>query len=185
MRLVLLFLLVITALLVAGSGFAQPGMIALYSDLAFTDCFLVDGAPGLVSVFAVHNFTDGATASQFAIAENHAMSYLAYASAHQVNVGNDPRVGVAVTYDAGCSVGPILLGTISYFANGLSPLCSDIAVVPDPVAASGQIEGVDCFFNSTFPFSERLLINGDGTCFCGPLPATEESTWGGVKALYR
>ena len=178
-------LLVLGLCLIASSAFAQPGAIMLYSDnVTFANCDLTDAAPGLLSVFAVHNFTAGATAAQFGIQSTHTMSYLAYASAHQVNVGNDPNTGVAVTYDAGCSAGPILLGTISYFASGTSPPCSGILVVADEAAASGQIEGVDCGFVSTFPDASNLTVNTDGVCPCGRSLPIEESNWGRVKALY-
>jgi len=178
-------LLVLGLCLIASSAFAQPGAVMLFSDnVTFANCDLTDNVAGLVSVFAVHSFTAGATAAQFAIQSNHTMSYLAYASAHQVNVGNDPNVGVAVTYDAGCSAGPILLGTISYFASGTSPPCSGILVIADASAASGQIEGVDCLFLSTFPDASNLTVNTDGTCPCGRIVPVEETNWGRVKALY-
>jgi len=175
---------------------AQPGAIMLYSDNpTFTNCNLIDAAPGLLNVFVVHNFTAGATASQFAVEEcgPFELAYLAWTAAHLVTVGGDTRTGVAVSYDTGCAVGPILVGTIAYFGEGTTPPCAYLRVIADPAAASGQIEGVDCGFLSTFPAGSLMSINSDGTCFCvagggfppcNPVP-TEESTWGKVKSLYR
>jgi len=186
MKTVLLLVLSVAVVMSASASFAQGvDAIMLYSDnITFADCNLVDGAPGILNVYAVHAFVVGATAAQFAITESHTMAYVAWTANHQVAVGNDPRIGVAVTYDLGCEAGPILVGWIAYFAAGSSPVCSNITVVPDPIAASGRIEGVDCFFVSTFPNASVLTINGDVTCTCGEQTPTEETSWGRVKALY-
>jgi len=126
------------------------------------------------------------------------LDYLAWTSAHFVNVGDNVNTGVAVTYNGGCNASPLLIGTISYFAHGDTPPCAYLRVIPDPSAVSGRIEGADCSLNKTFPEGWPLAVNSDGTCSCGavlggggpimppcnPVP-TEETSWGKVKALYR
>jgi hypothetical protein len=78
---------------------------------------------------------------------------------------------------------------LDYLALSPSPECAaDISVVPDPAAASGQIEVIECGGNVLFAQSGTTVVvnpNAD-TCPCviGPV-AAEQSTWGQIKALYR
>ena len=60
-----------------------------------------------------------------------------------------------------------------------------MSIIPDPSAPSGEIEGVDCMepANKTFPTGGGGRINSDQTCDCN-VPV-EDTTWGGIKALYK
>jgi hypothetical protein len=55
--------------------------------------------------------------------------------------------------------------------------------VADPGALSGQIEGVDCALNKTYPSGGSGRVNPDPTCWCGLIPV-QHTTWGAIKAMY-
>ncbi|MCK4776515.1 MAG: hypothetical protein KAT30_17080, partial [Candidatus Krumholzibacteria bacterium] len=75
---------------------------------------------------------------------------------------------------------------IDYFAQGLSPPCSYIQVVADPLAYDPPgIQVADCAFppNVVNATGGDVVVNPDASCMCN-IPV-EETTWGKVKALYR
>lgn len=84
--------------------------------------------------------------------------------------------------------GNFLILTVNFLGDGLSPACSLIKIVPDPSAPTGNIEIVDC----QTPFPEKFefaylgagIVNGDGSCPCTYVPV-QDTTWGGIKALYQ
>ena len=79
----------------------------------------------------------------------------------------------------------ILIATMEFFCMGASPPCAYLEVVPDPGAASGRIEVTDCAGQVHYVGGSRFIMNDYGGCgFCFP-PATQTSTWGQVKAMYR
>jgi hypothetical protein len=91
--------------------------------------------------------------------------------------------GVSVAYGS-CFVGPIALGSINFFGAAV-PGCSMISIVADPNSPSGEIEGVDCQVvpEKTFPTGGAGRVNSDQTCDCN-VPV-QDTTWGGIKALYK
>lgn len=205
MKSAVILLSLLAVLAMSGPAFGQGGLDALmlYIDAGYSVCNYVDATPGLLQVYVVHDFTSGATASQFAVEECglFSMQYLSWSCPHDVSLGSDARTGVAVVYDGGCQAGPVLVGTISYFTSGNAPSCAFLRVTADPGAVSGLIEGVDCSFRPTVPSAGVLTINGDGSCACGelvrpsgpgvdPPPChltvpVEKTSWGKVKSLYR
>jgi hypothetical protein len=97
-----------------------------------------------------------------------------------VTIGSS-QTGVAVGYGA-CLGSPIAVLAINYFGNGLTGGCCPYPVLPDPNVPSGQIEVVDCADNLITATGFTSVINPDPTCDCD-VP-TQDSTWGGIKALY-
>jgi hypothetical protein len=88
----------------------------------------------------------------------------------------------------GCYVPPSVFAQLNFLSSVYSPPCvATISVAPDPDAASGEIEVVDCDGNALIAEpGGRVIINGNDGCLCWEPPvAAEQSTWGKVKALYR
>jgi hypothetical protein len=84
---------------------------------------------------------------------------------------------------------PSQLARLDFLTVVQSPECAaEISVVPDPTAASGEIEAFDCDDNLLVGESGGTVVVNPNldTCPCaiGPLDA-KPSTWGRVKALYR
>lgn len=169
-------------LLCASAVYGQAGYIGMYEDVTYLDCFFDDTSPGLKHVYVVHKYAAGATASQWML-ENYGMActYLAEYSPF-ITIG-DAFNGISVAY-GGCFFSDILLLDISYFCEGLSPVCAAIYVVPDPAAPTGEIEVVNCSATKLIGRAEWLMVNpNDGCNYC--VSAVQETSWGQLKALYR
>ena len=162
----------------ASMAFAQAGSIGIYSDAGASSCNFV--AMGFIQIHSFHMNAPGATGCQWKL--DHPPTWSLFGDVWQFAtiIGNS-NAGVSIGYGA-CLASPIYLGVSSYGAAG-DPACTFISVVPDPSSLSGEIEGVDCAANKTFPTGGGGYVNGDGTCNCD-IPV-EETTWGGVKALYQ
>jgi hypothetical protein len=184
MKRVLIFIAALASILSAGSAYGQGGSVVLWGDGALTTCNVV-GSVGILTVYVTHELHPGAIAVQYALAENTggALTYIADQNNFTLVTG-DSQTGVAFSY-GGCMQGQIHVQNVLYELSSNPAPCSQIEVVPDPSAPSGQIESVDCSAVKAFPSGERLTINGDGNCPCGHDPAAETSTWGRVKSLYR
>lgn len=165
--------------MVASLAFAQAGSIRIASDATGVECNFAD-AGGLVQVYLLHVDAPGATASQFKLDVSAAgWTHLGDTWNFATVIGSS-MTGVSVAYGA-CFSAPIALGTINFFGSA-APACSMINIVADPGALSGQIEAVDCASFKVFPTGGAGIVNPDGTCDCST--PVQETTWGGVKALY-
>jgi len=164
--------------MVASLAFAQAGSIGVFSDATGVNCNFTDTG-GLVQVYIMHVNTPGATASQFKLEVPADWTHLG-------DTWNFPTIigvsidGVSVAY-GGCFPAPIALGAINFFGSA-APACTMINVVADPASLSGSIEAVDCEEFKVFPTGGAGIVNPDGTCDCST--PVQETTWGGVKALY-
>ena len=74
------------------------------------------------------------------------------------------------------------LATILYTGTGTTSVCEAIQVVPHPDV--GAVRIYDCLQNPfTMPRGGSALVRNDGGCICST--ASDLSTWGRVKSLYR
>jgi hypothetical protein len=157
--------------------------LSLYSDAAFTDCTLADSSPRIVNIYVTeHAF--GATGIRFKVEPGPVFTgvWLGESSPF-FTLGSSPTdISIGFTR---CEVGHFLVLTMSYQLFGTSS-CSTLALVspfpdwsfPDrPLCAS-------CLFTEVPCLATPLHINCPGQFACSPV-ATQASTWGNVKALYR
>jgi hypothetical protein len=178
-------LLTLFVLALASSAFAQTtglvGDISAYADDQGNVCNLNSpGGGALVTVYIVHKFSDGggATGSRFKATFPAGLSFLAFTTAF-VPIGNlstDLSLGYGACLSSTTSLGSALLSSTSP-----SPTCSYFSIVaadnfPDPIAT-------DCSFGEFTVKTGQGIVNPDGTCQCNI--ATEATSWGKVKALYR
>lgn len=181
-----LLLLATVLVCLSSLAFAQanPGSVGIFSDQLGTDCNITDGSVGLFSVYIVHVVTNGSTASQWLMEADPGFTaqYVGETSPFQTAIG-DTQNGISVAYGS-CLAGPFLVATVNYFGQGTSTACALLSIVADPVAPSGQVEIVDCsFVKHLAPKGGQARVNPDGTCQCNV--ATQTSSWGGIKALYK
>jgi hypothetical protein len=175
-------LIAIALISIASLAFAQAGSIGVFADAGGTSCNFIDTA-GLVQVHFYHLNVPGATASQWRL------DVTAAGWSHLGDMMNFPTVigtsvgGISVGY-GGCFPAPINLGMANFFGTAAAA-CTMVSIVPDPASLSGEIEGVDCGVPAVkvFPTGGVGYVNADVTCECN-IPV-EETTWGGVKALYQ
>jgi len=178
-------LIAIALISIASLAFGQAGSIGVFPTAEATDCNFVD-AGGLVQVYFVHVNHTGATASQWmldlgGLPWTHLGDLWNTATSIGTSIG-----GVSLGYGA-CYAAPFVMGSANFFGT-VAPACSRITIVADPLAPTGGIEGVDCLLppdgpNKNVPTGGTGIVNGDETCNCN-VPV-EDTTWGGIKALYK
>ena len=92
--------------------------------------------------------------------------------------------GVEIDYQACLPSGIHHIMTLEYTADGSSPTCSSLEVThvfwaTDPIAVLAW----DCNGQYMAATGGILTVNMDNTCKC--IIPVEETTWGGLKALYQ
>ncbi len=163
-------LLMVAALMI--SSVAMADHFGVYSDATGSSCAL-----GAANVFnpgatVIHKFTLGATGSRFKVTLPAGTSFFGFNTTF-VPIGvltSDLSLGYGQ-----CLTGSIPLGTITaiYAAGTLSVL---------PADAFATIIYTDCNFGEYPATGGTAYVGGTGPC---NEVATEQSTWGNVKALYR
>jgi len=179
--------LVLIVLLSTSAAFAQGigGVVGLFADPGGTMCNLWDTIPGLLSVYVVHIWHDGATVLQFSAPQPDCFIgiWLSDTIVFPVTIGNS-QTGVVIGYGY-CASAPTHVLIINYFVQALTGPCCPYRVLPDPSLPSGQIEVWDCASNLVFADGGRAIINPDQSCMCDyPVPVVE-TTWGQIKAQYQ
>jgi len=184
-----LLLLTMAILLINGVVFAQfdLGSLDVFTDLSSMSCDFTDAGGFLqVHVFVTHA-NDGTTAAQWKLTVPSGWTHLGDLPAFQTVIGTSVS-GVSVAYGACMSGDFLVLSATFTMTAGATPACSLIKIEPDPSAPSGSVEIVDCQLPSPakqlFPYLGAGIVNDDGTCPCTYVPV-QETTWGGIKALYQ
>jgi hypothetical protein len=170
-------------LIIWSVAFGQAGYIALFFDQpAYSNRCYDDLTAALVPVYVVHQLTPGATASQFMVVSGGGFNcvYTGEIIAVPVSIGST-QSGISVSY-GGCVPSTILIATMNYFCQGISPANAYLEVVPDPAAPTGTIEVVDCSFVKLVAYGGRAYFNTDQPWLC--VDPTRQTSWGAVKALY-
>lgn len=172
-------LFVTLTLIVAGPAAADH--IGIYADPMGTYCHLVIAPAQPVSVYVVHIYTLGAAGSRFKVVDMTGMVQLGWETLEGVNLGN-PYNGIELLYGY-CGYGHV------------TPLRLDFFTIPFPTEACVNLR-IDAFLGDNWPMalncaqelkpaSAGLFAFGEYYCSgCSANPTTE-TTWGGIKALYR
>jgi hypothetical protein len=171
------------------------GVIQVSSDPGYGVCTLVDSSPGIRTIYVLHTFNPGATASRFRIAAGPGvtMTYLSEDHPFPMTAGNT-QDGISVCYGT-CYAASLQLAAIYYMTYGTSAQCSKILVLPHPAAQT--VEAINCGFSSVRTYAQDMNVGSGCACpsvhvftgtprhfDCLPL-AVEATTWGRVKSLYR
>lgn len=155
---------------------AHADRMLLFSDAALTDSTLTDDAPRTVTIHVVHTDFWG-TGSRFRIATDPGFTGVWVGdSSPYFTVGNS-NIDVSIAY-AACLQGPVLVLTATYQLFGTSSACSGLHIAP----GEGQLcviatSGGGCI--------DAVCVRDLGSLHVNCPVATEPSTWGKVKALYR
>jgi hypothetical protein len=177
----LLLLIALSILLVAAISDAQiAGKVGVYADAAGTDANIVDDG-GVVEAHMLHVLTDGAIGLRFKL-DVSATNWI-HLGDHwdfELVLGSSVE-GVSFAYTE-CLSGSIYLGK-AIFLGSSAPTCSEISIVPDPDATYGVIEAISCLETWMFPAGGKAMVNADDACQM-TVPV-DQTTWGGIKALFR
>lgn len=164
-----------------GDAHGETDFINLYADPAHTVRETFDTAPGLLKVYVVHEYTTGATSSAFRIVGSPGFTgtWVSDSSPFSAILGATPT-GVYMSY-AKCIASPTLIFEITYALAGTSSTCSFLEVVNHPDLPF--IMTPNCSADEPGPaHGGKLLVNPDSSC---STVATQQSTWGRIKSLYR
>jgi len=162
-------LLMVACLMV--SGVASANHFGVYLDGTGSSCDL--GAPGFnPGATVIEKFSLGSTGSRFKVTLPAGTSFFGFNTPF-VPIGSLPS-DLSLGYGQ-CLNGSIVLGTITaiYTAGTLSVLPADNFT---------NIIFTDCLFGEYNATGGNAYVGGTGNC---NEVATEASTWGNVKALYR
>jgi hypothetical protein len=163
-------LLMVAVLMV--SSVAMADHIGVYSDASGSSCLVGSGFQSNVTV--IHRSLLGATGSRFKITLPAGSAFFAFNTSY-VPVGN-MQTDLSLGY-GDCLTGSFVIGTI--VANLTS---GTISVLPADTFVS--IIYTDCTF-AELPATGGNAYVAPATGNCNEPLATEQSTWGQVKALYR
>ena len=157
--------------------------IAIYADAAHLSTEAFDLAPGILTIYLVHEVHEhletAATSAAFQVFTSAGFTGVWLDDTTQFpHTGSSPT-GITIAY-LGCLPTPLNILEVRYTVFGTSAACSYVDVGPHP--DHGKINTHDC---SQLPFpgvGARLTVNPNETC--SPLPI-ESTTWGKIKSLYR
>ncbi len=173
--------------LMAGTAFAQDSVIGIYFDDAATICDadLATYVTTTVNVIAILPANIPAiTAAEFRISN----LPLDPACAILTQNWNTPLVIGTVDYGIALAFSPALpgpyalLGTLDIFLLDANCVGADHEVLVEAALDSGNLVVVDEGYNEHPAIGWFFKFNCTTGCSCQT--ATEESSWGGVKALY-
>jgi hypothetical protein len=188
-------LIALVALCAASTAFAVGGSIGIFTNATALDCALTQPAQFTTAQYTiVHTGTSGATGSGASAPIPPCAGGMIITDIPLVSVylPADPTPGAVpsqVGFSAGygsCRVSPIAISNMFYQA--LSPVagCCSWSVVANPALGVPGPISTDC----STPIQEEGAAGGTAIistnpALCGCQVDTHESTWGGVKELFR
>jgi hypothetical protein len=191
-------LITFVAICTASVAFAAPGSIGIFADLGAASCTLTnDGPTGpLVEslVYVVHTGSDGTTGCSFQALVPGCASLIAIVDVPQVPVylGAQPAPAIPSQVGASAGYGNCFQGVkpvTQIFVSSLAPAvgCCLWTVTANPALGFTTPTSTDC----STPIQEEGAAGGSAFITATPGPGcscetpTAESTWGGVKELFR
>ncbi len=173
------------------AGVAMADHIGLYNEAAGTNCFRSaawnpDGGSNFV--YVIQKFNTNSTGSEFRINNASGAPYSSFTVVAAFLTIGAPEAGISVSYGS-CIVAPSFQIMRLRYADdeilGLAPTpCGKMEVVENPGAVPPVRQTADC--NSfPHPATGGSFYWGGNCPGCADPTATERTTWGGVKALYR
>ena len=175
---------VLALLTVAVPCLAGVGEMGIYADPQGSNCFLYDnGGSALITTYVVHHFYSGdqAIGSRFGIELSAGASwlFLGFQSAFQ---GIPSTLSdIALGYGS-CINTTTMVGYALWLSPVATPTCTTLTL--KPADSLPTIIFTDCAYNELPPpFVNFMVANPNGSCWC--FTATQPTTWGSVKALYR
>ncbi len=187
-------LMLFAVCLTAVSAAAGPGL-GLFADTGQSSCIVPGDGTGVVRVHMFHTGDQLSTAVQFAIyppACWPGATFLGDVLAEPwLSIGaTNGSFGLSIAYGE-CRQTPVYLGYAEYSGVPAAHCCqiqvSKPADIPDArlwVEGASAID-VDCEFNMREASTRSVILNANASCDCGHALATEPSTWGRIKSLYR
>lgn len=175
-------ILMLAIVVVLGANVAMADHIGIYNDATGASCYKVPPAFQPYTWYVIHKFSAGTTGSQWKIDDFTGQTQSGSAVQGGFLAIGGAYTGLSLAY-GGCLTGDIVLVHLNYFGFPTPPTtCGALRVVRDPTAAT--VKHTTCAFVEVVATGGQAF-NGDTACGGCNEVATEETTWGSVKALYR
>jgi hypothetical protein len=156
------------AVFIVSNAAAQTGTICLYADPQGTQCSLSDTAPGLLSVYVIHNPlstpSGGALGVRFAAPRPDCMTGASWVSdSTPFSLSGSSQTGAGVTY-GGCITEPTHILTIQYLVSGTT--VSDCPYTVVPYIDEPMIGVVTCNLEGAQGVGGIAYVNSSLLCVC-------------------
>ena len=176
----LVFVHILTGYLLAMSSAtpatAETRRLAIYADEGLTQSTLDDYVPRTVTLYVLDT-GDYATGVQFSVRPTGGFTGVWMSETSVYLVAGDSRTGISIAY-ASCYTLPAVALTMTYQLLGTSSACSELRLEP--------ADGRPCVVSpDTFCAWVESCITSLGHLKVNCPVATQTTTWGMVKALYR
>lgn len=183
-----LLLAAVTLGIFATAASAQNYRIELSADNAMSSCAIAGDGSGLVDVHVFLTGGGSSTGMVMGLAIPACWSGATWlgdvAAEPWLQLGDSQHtVGWNLAFGE-CRALPLYIGHISFAGVPSSPCC-EVVVTPASPGPSGMQGAVDCTFDAYVAVPGRVLLNATSSCPCDQPLASEQSTWGRVKSLYR
>jgi hypothetical protein len=157
------------------------GRVSIYSDEALSECTLSDTSPRVATIYVSESSSLGATGLRFRIAESAGFTGVWLGETTPYSAVGNSRTDLSLGFGT-CMLGHFPVLTVDYQLFGTST-CSDLAIV---AAVGFQVPiCTGCTADEQLCTGyDPLHVNCIGPFTCAQL-ATESTTWGKVKSLYR
>ena len=176
-------ILALTLTLLATAALADE--ISVWADTNGNTCTLNFVGPDLYNAYVVHKTVAGTTGSQFKVNNNTGWAFAAQVMNGFLAIG-DAYTDLSLAY-GGCLAGPSIV-VVQLTAAIFAAPASDCGII-EIVGAPGKttILSVNCNFAEVPALTGVFYLGASASsdCYCGVPFATEQSTWGKVKSLYR
>ena len=166
----------VASLAIVAPATAETRRLAIYADEALTQSTLVDDVPRTVTLYVLDT-GDYATGVSFSVRPAAGFTGVWMSETTAYLFFGDSRTGISIAY-ASCHTLPVVALTMTYQLFGTSSACSELRIEPADGALCVVSPDTDCFF-----FESCITSLGHLRVNC-PV-ATQSTTWGMVKALYR
>ena len=202
MKRTLLIALTILCVTALAAG-AQSYKLEFYASDTSPGCALASGGVGMSQVHVVLTGTGGVMALLFGaqipacwnatwVGDNLARPTI-YPGGNDIpgdvwlGIGDTQQdLGLSIAFTT-CTDLPLYIGTVDFLGASPAPCCPLAVTHPSAWSNFSTLaQVVDCSFIAHEAAGGSILVSSGPTCACEHQPlATEQSTWGRVKALYR
>lgn len=163
------------------------GTLYVAADPAASSREFTDAPPGLCTIYIVHDGpVSGFTGSRFKVRNNDFFAPFLSDESDFAFLGSS-QTGIAISYGS-CIAPPVLILSVHYFCQDNSG-CTEVSLDPHPEYPS-FIEVFGCS-GEVLPLGgvaplcvNGVLVEDDFLGYCACSVPVDETTWGGVKALY-
>ena len=191
---IVISILAISVLCMPGLAVSSTaGSLVLAADAAGSQCAVADDEPGTVKIHMLVREATGVTAVQFAAPTPGCWSgatWLGDNIAFPVAIGDTHltwEYGLAIGFGE-CLESTVYIGYMLFNTTGASSPCCEYPIIKATNDLHPEIPGpimVDCEVTHVEALTGIAVVNVGSGCNCAQTVANHETTWGGVKEMFR